>query len=65
MEEFTREFYGSNEAMFNVCKKFYGRLETVPDFFFFYSKGSPLQLEGLLLQKIGSWCRRDDETRPT
>jgi len=34
MEEFRRVFYGSNEATYNVWKKFYGRLETVPDFFF-------------------------------
>ena len=36
MEEFRRVFYGSNDAMFNVWKKFYGRLETVPDFSFLF-----------------------------
>lgn len=59
MEEFRRVFYGSNEAMFNVWKKFYGRLETVLDFFLFKGFTAPTRRavtpENWILAQTGRW----------
>jgi hypothetical protein len=51
----------SNEAMFNVWREFYGRLETVSDFFL---KRSPPQSGWLVLKKIGSYSRQEDRSEP-